>query len=177
MIHHLTPFSETKNYGQELNRAAALVTDPEDWLCIRDMDTLFLTSNAGSIIANYTRKYPDTGLFTCLTNRVGYRGQCYKGEISYDINILNHYKIAEKLAAGGLKIIEETWHVSGLLMLIQKKTWTKIGGAIENGILGVDRQILKKVHALGLPIRIMSDLYIFHFYRLNKKRKNVDHLL
>jgi hypothetical protein len=176
-VFYITPFSEAKNYGAELNRVIAQIENPDEWVCIRDMDTLFLTANAGNIIADYVKKYPDTGVFSCLTNRVGYRGQCFRGEISYETDILKHYKIAAKLETGQRKIIEESHNISGLLMVIQKKTWTRIGGAIENGILGVDRQILKRVAALGMPIRIMTDLYLFHFYRLNKKRKNIDHLI
>ncbi len=42
-----------------------LVRDPNDWVCMRDGDTMFMLPNWGHQIKHYIEKYPDTGLFTC----------------------------------------------------------------------------------------------------------------
>ena len=175
-VHHFSPYSNSKNLGKELNRCAELVQDPDAWLCFRDMDTMFLTPDAGAIIEQNVKSHPEVSLFSCMTNRVGYLGQCYKSEISSNTDILHHYEIACDLAEHRrFEIKYDSSGISGLLMLIQKRTWTEIGGA-KDGLLGVDRDIFRKVEAAGRTIAIMQGLYLFHFYRLNKNRKDTSHL-
>jgi len=179
MVHYFTPYSSSRDLGQAYNACFQLVRDPEDWVCLMDGDIQFLNSDYGHQIEEVISRYPETGLFTCLTNRVGTKVQCLNGFPSEDTNILNHHRIAEQLSQTKRTEVEEHQQaISGFLMLIQKKVWDRIGGAPEGiGILTIDNRISKKILEHGLKIRIMQGLYVFHFYRLHKEIDDRSHII
>lgn len=175
MIYYFTPSSTDKNLGMAYNLYAQLLKT-DDWMCLQDRDVMFLQEDYLHIIQETVDKHPEVSLFTCLTNRVGNPRQCYKGEISEDPNILNHYDIAKSLGSQRTDVVYTENVISGHLMLIQKKTWSKIGGA-KNGLLSVDNDISRKVLASGGKIGIMQGLYVFHYYRMKSGRLDKSHLL
>ncbi len=69
MIHCVHPFRQDKNLGKAYNEAFKRCPD-QDWLCLMDWDVMLLTHDAINIMTKYTEDYPDTGIFTCLTNRL-----------------------------------------------------------------------------------------------------------
>lgn len=175
MIHYFTPFAIDKNLGKSYNHYASLVKD-EDWICFKDRDVFFLTHDYGRIIKENIDLHKDISLFTCLTNRVGNKKQCFNGNISDDPDIRNHYEIS--LTASQEKrhdVILTDWVISGHVMIIQKKTWNKIGGA-KDGLLGVDNYISKQILNHKMKIGILQGLYVFHFYRFNSTVENTAHL-
>lgn len=179
MIWYFTPYSIQKDFGKAYNEYANLVTNPEDWICFVDGDSQFLTSNFGHQIEEYVSVYPDTGIFTCYTNRVGNLEQCYNNRINEDSNILNHKRIALQLQKEKrLHVKELTKPISGMLMVIRKSVWDKINGSPEEkGILGIDNHISQRVLNEGLKIRLMEAVYLFHFYRLDTGVHNKGHLI
>jgi GT2 family glycosyltransferase len=177
MIHYTSPYSIEKDIGKAYNQAMKHLNQ-DDWMCFTDADLMFLTSDYGHQIQDIVNLYPDTGLFTCLTNRIGNREQQYNNFINEDPNILNHRRIALQLQREKrTQVIETKIVISGMLFLIKKSTWDKIYGAPEGkGLLTVDNHIAKRVLQIGMKIRIMQGVYVFHFYRLDTNKDNVSHL-
>lgn len=178
MIHYSSPFSLEKDLGKAYNQAISLIPD-NDWICFTDGDTLFLTSDYGKQLQEIVDLHPNTGLFTCITNRVGQKQQCYNNTISEDPNILNHRRIA-------LQIQREKRHqvkplnivISGHLMLIKKSVWKEVGGFPEGtGLLAVDNKFSSRILRAHKQILLMEGVYLFHYYRLLEGSHDKSHLL
>lgn len=177
MIYYFTPFSTGKNLGEAYNHYANLVIDPEDWMCFKDGDVCWLTPDYGQIIEEVISQNPRTGMFTCKTNRVGNKIQCHNEIISENADMHYHIDLALKFANEKRTQVTRTFGViSGHVMIIQKKTWTKIGGA-KSGLLGVDNDISRKVLAKNLRIDIMKGIYVWHTYRLKNGILSKTHLV
>ena len=54
--------------------------------------------------------------------------------------------------------------MSGVVMIVKKSIWNKIGGA-PNGLLGVDGQLHTRCRESGVKVGLMSNLYVYHWYR------------
>lgn len=179
MIWFSSPFSPEKNLGKAYNDFVRIIPNNSDWVCLTDLDTQFLLPSTPVQLQQYIDKYPDTGLFTCLTNRVGTLDQCYGGVINEDPNILNHVKIARRLQSeNSLEVKEHNALISGHLMMFRKDVWDRVGKFPEETgkMLGVDNRFSKRITREGYKIRIMMGVYIFHYYRLELGRFNKDHL-
>ena len=179
MIHYFIPYATDKNLGKAYNYYASLVKNPEDWICFIDADAMIgLVPEYGHRLEEYISMYPDTGLFTCLTNRVGTLEQCYNNTISEDPNILNHKKIAVELATKNHgKVTQLNKVVSGMMFLIKKSVFDSVGGFPEDGrILGVDNKICEKILEKNLKILVIESIYLFHFYRMDTGRLDKSHL-
>ena len=67
-------------------------------------------------------------------------------------------------------------------MVIKKATWTKVRQkvhqtAASKKILGVDTKISHAVRGIGLKIRLMRGMYVFHYLRLEEGFDYNKHLL
>lgn len=182
MIWLFTPYAQDKKLLDAIDRCFALVTKPTDWVVLLDGDTAFLRSDFGSVIHKYTTAFPDTGLFTCYASRCHYNCQVPSGtDISSD-SILYHKEMADHIALIGQgKMLELNRRIAGHLMVIQKRTWSAIRSevyakAIHKFILGVDTKICYAILDAGLSIRLMQELYIFHYLRLKEGFDNDNHL-
>jgi GT2 family glycosyltransferase len=179
MIQYFTPFDVGKCIGKAYNESMSLLPNEDDWGCLLDGDTLFLTPNFGKQIIDIVTyyKYLNVGLFTCLTNRIKNPYQKYNGIISEDSDIRNHIDIALKVQENHyLEISEIPRTISGMMMLVQKKVWASVGGFDEEGILQVDNKFSKKILLSHRKIYCMRGVYIFHTYRLGKDRRDKSHL-
>lgn len=177
MVWYFLPVSNTKNLAQAYNDYAAKIHNPDDWLVFQDRDVMYLTHDYFEIIEETIKANPQYSMFTCLTNRVGNLQQCYGGEISENADMLFHEEIASRLAREKRTDVENSIKViSGMVMIIQKKTWDLIGGAGSRGLLGVDNFISRKVLNLGKKIGIMQGLYVLHYYRLRNGVRDKSHL-
>jgi hypothetical protein len=177
-IHHFTPFAVDKNLGKAYNDCFEMI-GKDDWACIRDGDTMFLTPDFGDIIFNYAYQNPGC-ILTCYTNRLHHlaRAQLLDGKPGDDDSILNHIQLAESQKSKLYGISSIYAHTSMLLMLMSKATWEKSGGFKEGiGLLGVDTEFYKRVREIGIPILRMNGLYIFHTYRLGKSITDKSHLV
>jgi hypothetical protein len=175
VIHHVTPYRRDKHLAVAYNEAFECIGD-DDWCVLRDIDTMFLTPDAPNIIEDYIKAFPDTGIFTCYTNRLSLcsKEQLFKGIISANTNILYHTKVAESLKRDR-SVHEIKSVISGFLMVISKKTWKefKFHGA---NCLGVDYIFSQDILDAGMKIRRMNGLYVFHLYRLLNGVHNTTHL-
>jgi GT2 family glycosyltransferase len=179
MIHFLSPYSQEKNLGRAYNESVSLITNSEDWICLIDLDVMVLSHGIGHHLQEIINLHPNTGLFSCRTNRVGQKRQCLNGVISDDPNLLNHRKIALQLAQEKRLIVSPLENpISGHLMLFKKSTWESVGGFPENrGILSVDNTFSNRIVRKGYNILMMEGVYVCHFYRLDTGILNKDHLL
>ena len=177
-VHHFTPYSVEKNLGKAYNDCFEMIGD-DDWCCLRDMDTMFLTPDAGDIVFNYAYQNPGCVL-TCYTNRIHPLAmeQLVSGTLINSPELLSHIEISNyKKGKNIYQTTKLTGPLSGFLMLLSKKVWRTIGGFDENiGLLGVDTDFYKRVRQAQIPVLRMDGLYIWHTYRLGKDIKDTTHL-
>ena len=164
MIYYFTPTATNKDLGNAYNCYMGLLPNDDDWACLTDRDTFFLSSNYDTILNKAIEDNPDTGLFTCYTNRVGEKKQCYKGVISNNPDIVAHKVISDQLE--GIYTYKELESVSGFMMMVQKRTWNKI--KFKKGLLGVDNWYSEDLVKAGYKIKLIEGLYMFHYYRLKE---------
>lgn len=184
-VHYLTPASSDKNLGKQYNIACENIKNDDDWICLRDGDTMFLTpdwmSQIEDIIENYGDKY---GLISCYTNRLGLKHQLYQGKISTDFNVYTHLKIAEQLRDQYWDtVIDSPTYTAGLFMLFKKSLHKKIkfsnGLTTANGKqIFVDADFSQRVLASGYKIGLAKGIYLFHAYRIHQPdMRSFGHLL
>lgn len=177
-VWHFTPYSVEKDLGKAYNEYMSLIGE-DDWACIRDGDTMFLTPDFGDIVFNYAYQNPGCVL-TCYTNRIHpfAKEQLVENTDINSPNILHQISIAEY----NLKTYNDFAYkcfgpLSGFLMLIPKSVWNKVKFKEGVGLLGVDTQFYKDLRAANIPILRMDGLYIWHTYRLGKNIKDTTHLV
>lgn len=177
-IHFLSPYSLDKDIGKAYNDSVRNIPSPEDWICLIDLDVMVLSHGIGHHLQEVINLYPNTGLFTCRTNRVGQVRQCLHNTISDDPNVLNHRQIALQLSQERrLDVTPINNPISGHLMLFKKATWESVGGfPEERGILSVDNTFSNRIVRKGYNILMMEGVYVFHFYRFDTGILNKDHL-
>jgi GT2 family glycosyltransferase len=64
--------------------------------------------------------------------------------------------------------------ISGVMMIIQKKTWRAFPFC--DGLLGVDNDISKRLLDAGKEVRLIESIYLLHYYRLAEGRTYKKHL-
>lgn len=174
-IYYFTPFALDKNLGAAYNHYMQLLPNDDDWACFVDGDTMFLTPDFGEVINEVVSRYPDTGMFTCYTNRVANEQQLYRGKFSENSDIRYHRNIAIVCRQINPYRIEDlTRPISGVMMLIQKKTWKEF--PFSDGLLTVDNDISRRLLEANRKVRLMCGIYLYHYYRFNEGRKNTKHL-
>jgi GT2 family glycosyltransferase len=178
MTYYFIPYDLNGNVGKAYNEYMQLLPQDTDYGVLTDRDIMFLTSDYGKQIEDIIKMYPDTGIFTCYCNRVGNPWQRYNGVISENQDWKYHIDLALKLQKEKyLEVKEIPRSISGFLMVIQKKTWQRVGGFLEQGILTIDNNFSRKVLAIGKKILLMEGIYVFHYYRLLEGgRKSKQHL-
>lgn len=184
-IFYILGYDYDINIGRAYNNHIQYLPD-DCWICVCDADSMFVNPKFGHQLNRVINEYEnDYALFGCVTNRLGYRTQLYKGAFSNDFDVRNHYQISESIkqditvrAVSGAVINE---CVSGLMMLFKKSTWLSVGGFTEKGYT-FDSDFNKAIRKNKLgKIGIMEGVYLFHAYRLHesdriKARNNVTHL-
>lgn len=174
MLHIIEPYREDKNLGLAYNEAMKYFNE-DDWVCLKDYDTLFLRPDTIRHIHHYTEKFPDAGILTCYTNRIANSEQLLKEKCDNNDSIKYHINIAEKRERLLYSTTKLTKPISGFLMVIRKSTWDRI--KFDDGCLGVDNNYHAKMVAAGLSVLRMDGIYIWHSYRLINGIKDKRHLV
>lgn len=183
-IFYFTPYALDKNFFREIDSFMNLIHE-NDWVCILDGDTMFMYSDFGHKIQRFIDLYPDTGLFTCVSNRCHYHCQ-QSGDIAFsEENIVWHRRYAEQLFnEKGFAVKEVQRRIAGHMMIIRKGTWSRIRNEVLSAvtaqgkqILGVDTKISNAMVRNGLKIRIMEGFYLFHFLRFDRGVDDKSHLV
>jgi len=176
-VHHFTPFSVEKNLGKAYNQCFEIVGE-DDWVCLRDCDTLFLLPDTPTRIYEYVKRNQDVGLLTSYCNRIHHTSdQLFGGKINEDTNILNHIKIARDVEKDGYETLELTKNVSGFLMVISKKTWREMPFPESGQCLGIDTSYWQRLVTAKKKIYLMKSIYVWHTYRIENGITNKTHLL
>jgi hypothetical protein len=187
-IYYFTPARGDKNLGKSYNDHCESVPNDDDWICIRDGDTMFLTPNYSrhieDIIHNNNDRFEVIG---CITNRTGMIGQLHNRTLSEDTDIRNHMNLSFRLEELNWGVVTKyNNYLAGHFMLFKKKAWLE--HRFEEGLLVTKKtrtkvmtgfvdywfsDYFRKKGTVGLA----KGLYIFHLYRLfHKDRKVKTHL-
>lgn len=176
-IHHTTPYILDKNFGGAYNNEFMRHTSDDDFVCARDGDTMFLTSDWGEIIFNYAYQNP-SAVMICYTNRIHRLAtdQLLFGKPIDNPDINYHIALAKKQKEKLYQVSPTTSALSGFLVLIPKKIWNIVKFREGCNLLGVDTGFFKDVRAAGFDVLRMDGLYVFHTYRIDKDIKDDTHL-
>jgi len=180
MIYYSIPWDSNKNIADAYNRVMETLPSDDDFACFIDADAMFLHPMFGKQLSDIVHKYPDCGLFTATTNRIGCDWQ-RAGAIGSD-DIKDHREFAHSVYQVQYDSVTEAPHastkklMSGVLIMIKKSLWKKIGGFKGDGMLGVDNQLHIDVSNAGEKILLMDGVYIYHWYRGGNK-SDIAHLV
>lgn len=176
-IHVKTPYAEDKNLGRAYNQAFEDIEE-RDWVCLIDHDVMFLTPDAIGLMYEYVRSFPETGIFTCYTNRIHPLAvdQLLDGKVNENTCVKYHSERAYNQKRFGITVTEVNHVISGFLMLISKKTWRAMKFPETGKCLGVDNFFSQAILGAKKKIYRMNSLYVWHSYRLQNGITNKDHL-
>jgi len=178
-VWHIVPGSGEKELGASINMQIEPIPD-NDWICLRDGDTMFLHHNWPKQIEDIIKAHGNNfDLIGCKTNRLGCKWLLHEGKLSEDPNVLNHYQIAVDLHDNHYSEVTETpYNLAGFFMLFPKKTWnrTKFPEGLFYQNKFIDFMFSNEVKEWG-KIGLSKGLYIFHFYRFNKNIRDISHLI
>lgn len=166
-VHILKPYSIEKKLGVAYNEEMSRLPE-DDWACLMDYDTMFLTPDCGYILHEYAKLLPDAGLLTCYTNRIHPKAdqQLLHG-VSDNFDAKFHAQLAYNQKRELFKFTELKREVSGFLMMVSKKTWNEIKFDEFHNCLAVDNEYCWALFNAGKKIYRMDGLYVFHLYRPN----------
>jgi hypothetical protein len=173
MIYFFTPYSFDLILLDAIDGCMRLLKK-HDYGVIMDGDTMFLQPDFGHQIKGHIESHPSAGLFTCFASRCHYSIQTLEGMDPSNDSILYHKDVANRIGKEFLgQSVEIHTKIAGHLMVIRKSTWDKIlpvvrVAASEKQILGVDTKISNAILNAGLEIRLMRDIYLLHYCRLDK---------
>lgn len=176
-IHFPIPYRLDKNLGMAYNDEFKKVGD-DDYVCLRDYDTLFLLPETIADIYGYVQKFPDIDLFTCYGNRNHWslKEQILGGEISNDTDINHHIDLAIKQREQLYQVTEIKGHLSGFFMLMSKRLWKEMQFYENRKCLGVDIQFSLRLRNRKKFAYRMEGVYIWHTYRLKQGVHSRKHL-
>jgi glycosyltransferase involved in cell wall biosynthesis len=170
MIHTYIPYSTTDNItdlGTAYNNIMKYIST-DDWVCFLDHDAMFTTTN-WYLQLNEIIKNTNYGLLTCMTNRIGNADQKFNviDENNHDISY--HRMIGKQCQEQFNLNITPARNtapnlISGVLMLLSKKTWETVGG-FQPGFLGVDNCMHESCLEHNINVGIMNGVYVYHWYR------------
>lgn len=169
-IEYFQPFSIFKKIGSAYNTSMNRLRDDE-YGVFTDADTIFTTPDYGNCIAANILRYPKVRCFTAMTNRVGCTYQ-----IPDDVDVVtNDYMYHRNYGIARQKefyykvqnVAKLNYPFSGFFMIFRKDLWNEIGGAREDGMLGTDTNLYRKVVKNGDKILMLKGVFLYHFYRNN----------
>lgn len=176
-VFHSIPWNSDKNIGKSYNQTMSLIGS-SDWGCFLDGDAVHTNSFFGKRIEEVIDSNPTYSLFTCYTNRVGCPYQIAPNVNKNSNDQSYHRTFGESLwNSNKTSVVDITNNqlLSGVLILIKKSSWEKVGGFKETGMLSVDNDIHKKFRTYGLKVGLMKGIYVQHWYR-GGNQSDIKHL-
>lgn len=177
-VHHYIPWDSNKNIGVSYNKMLSLVDD-DDWVCFLDGDAVHTSPFFGKRIEEVIVNNSNFSMFTCVTNRIGCPYQVAQRVNQSTDDQRYHRDFGENLWNANKTLVLDITNLqlfSGVLILINKNAWQKVGGFKETGMLGVDNDIHTKFKNAGLKVGLMKGIYVQHWYR-GGNINNKNHLL
>ena len=173
------PWNKKKNLGKAYNDFMRLL-DNDDYAVFIDGDAQFLTTDFGNRLQYYIDTYPECGLFTARSNRIHQSWQRAGDWDSDDIKEHRKYAVViPKKTVTDVSNAPDNQLMSGVLIMIKKSTWKRLGGFKKDGMLGVDNDIHLQAKRCGEKVYLMDWIYLYHWYFGNNfnGRRNTEHLL
>lgn len=148
--------------GQDYNRIFRETA--HDWVLLVDHDVLILNPHWYLLCQKAIEQHPTAGLFTCYTNNIGGPDQKAPNPPVKDASILAHRDYAHALfdQHGYSCAPIDGAKCSGMLMLISKAAWSKVGGFPGKGMFREDWTFGRKLKAARIPVMRMNGLYVYH---------------
>ena len=177
-VYYSTPYNSNKNIGVYYNDTMNLLPNDDDYMVFVDGDTIFTTPDFGSLIEEVIKLNPTVDMFTCYTNRVGCKWQVHPNVDGSNNDMKYHMDFGKQLKLdNGTQVTDVTNNspFSGMLFIIKKSAWDKIGGAKKTGMLGVDNDIHMNIRKHGMKLYRIDGLYVYHWYRGGNKN-DISHL-
>jgi|TARA_R110000824_G_scaffold166298_1_gene343079 GT2 family glycosyltransferase len=173
-IYTFIPYDLDKNLGDAYNRHMNLLKD-DDWAVILDHDAMFVQKDWMVHIEKVIKENPEYGFFTCMMNRVGSKWQIPGGIDKDNHDMFYHMGVGKKLRAADLPVVDVTNfpYLSGVVMIVKKSVWDKIGGA-PDGMLGVDGQLHIRCQTANVKVGLMPSLYVYHWYRGDGQKNHLE---
>ena len=180
-IYEFVPFDLDKNIARGINRHCALVPNDNDWIIIRDGDTMYTRSDWQKIVHEVIKRHGGKyKLFGAKTNRVNRPHQRIKG-MEHNFDLRQHYKKGQDLFDKHQYDVEvNNLSVSGFFMCFPKYVWNefKFNEKKPTSFDTLFFQDVKRRYACA----DIKGLYIIHLFRLweediNKAKKSINHLL
>lgn len=173
-IKYFVPFSTSKNLGAEYNRYCSECTD--EWIAFKDGDAMFLDNDWGNRVEQVIKDNPDGDIFGCVTNRLRYPDQLFENRCSEETDIMEHKRISDLLwETCGTTCIDAQRPIAGVFLLFRREIWRHI--KFHDGIISIDFLFCQEAMDAGYKIKIMTGIYLFHFYRLDKDKNDISHLM
>jgi GT2 family glycosyltransferase len=166
-VFHVIPWNSYKNIGDSYNDTMVNVGS-QDWVCFLDGDAVHTTPFFGKHIEDVIRDNPDYDLLTCYTNRIGFPPQIAPGVDRKSNDQKYHRDFGSNMwDKYGTEVMDITKmrFISGVLLLIRKDIWEKVGGFKNTEMLGVDNDIHMRVFKYGGKVGLMKGIYVQHWYR------------
>lgn len=174
LIHFSFPYSLSKNLGEQYNYECNHTE--KNYIAFLDGDAMFLCSDWGHKLEQVIKDNPDGDIFGCTTNRLRHTHQLFENRISEETDIMEHKRISDLLWRNcGTSCIDTELPLAGVLLLFRKEVWNKI--KFKDGIIAVDKMFCNEAVEAGYKLKIMSGIYVLHFYRMDKKITDINHLL
>lgn len=180
MVYYFTPYNSNKLLGKAYNDVCKIVPNNNDWICLMDADTMFLSNNYGKQIEEVTKKHSQYDIFTCYATRIGGLDQRWKGKICNSENLTELKKEvlkAEKKYWG--EVTELRRSISGHFLLFKKCLWDEIPfphKSSQGSILGIDNVWSNRCLKKGKRIGRIDGLLVAHYYRLDSNMQDKSHL-
>jgi GT2 family glycosyltransferase len=167
MIKFVIPWNSDKNIGKSYNDSFKDLPEEYTHVCFQDADCAFTTSDFGAFLERVVNNNPEYDLFTCFTNRVFCKWQL----TPYVDNRSNDYAYARRIGRNHRIIYGESVEdhtqdtlLSGMLMIISRSAYEKIGGLEEKAMLGIDNDLHKRVREKGMKVGLIKGEYVYHYY-------------
>jgi hypothetical protein len=162
-IHTTIAYDRKGNLGAAYN-AFMEGLPKEAWACFLDHDAMFTTRSWHDQISAAITREPKA-IFTAVCNRIGNGVQLAPKVDPNNHDIHYHRKLGQRLLADKtLQDVTKGPLLSGVLIVISKAAWTKLGG-FKPGFLGVDNQMHLDARRAGYKVLIIRGLYLYHWYR------------
>ena len=174
MVYFFIPYSFEGDLGKAYNEYMRLIPNDDDWACLVDGDTMFMTPDWGHQVKELVEENPDVAVITCKTNRISNKHQRIHLPSQ---DILQHRKKASQMLRAYRGVVSKTnRHISGVMIIVRKSTWKKYPFPEIGSILNVDNVWSKKLIRKGEKIVIAQGLYLLHYYRWGEGRSSTAHL-
>lgn len=177
MIYTSIPYSLEKRLGVEYNEFMKRLPNDDDFGCFIDHDAMFTTSTWFKQLQDIVLKYPECGCFIAMTNRIDCVYQRHGSVDPNNHDMTYHRNLGQKIQQKDYSATEDVSNKNkleafgGILIVLKKSVWKKIGGFDDTGILGVDNKLHWSLMDHNEKVYLMKGMYLYHWYRADGKGK------